>query len=252
METSPVTEISVAPVRAAYWNAVKPALLWFGTLVLLGMLFMFGAILEKFGIPRGKILLVAALLPFHLLTKFIMLFGMSATASSIIMAFLLLITHSLNITMSMKRIVSRFGAHHPTVCEHKRLIRVASASVILIVLAIETIPWVGIRYLEEVYRDFGVKLPYATKFIINHGNWLRGENIGQVMPAVVYIAVVHLVVTLGVAWCVSRIARSSNFSKRRMPLFVLLIPGVIILLLILVANIIPLYAMAESLQGGKL
>jgi len=73
------------------------------------------------------------------------------------------------------------------------------AAVVIIAAAIVT----GIMYFiiprfEEIFRDFGVKLPWMTKFLIGTSNWIAGKNVGQVVPGAIYILFSPLIIFFGV------------------------------------------------------
>lgn len=64
----------------------------------------------------------------------------------------------------------------------------------MVVVVVATLIVTGIMYFiipkfEEIFRDFGVKLPGMTRFLINTSNWVAGKNPGQAVPGVIYILV---------------------------------------------------------------
>lgn len=68
-------------------------------------------------------------------------------------------------------------------------------AVIVIATAIVTlIMYFIVPKFEEIFRDFGVKLPALTKFLINISNWIAGKDVGQVVPGAVYILFSPLVI----------------------------------------------------------
>ncbi len=68
-------------------------------------------------------------------------------------------------------------------------------AVIIIATAIVTlIMYFIVPKFEEIFRDFGVKLPALTKFLINISNWIAGKDVGQVVPGAIYILFSPLVI----------------------------------------------------------
>lgn len=72
-------------------------------------------------------------------------------------------------------------------------------AVIVIATAIVTlIMYFIVPRFEEIFRDFGVKLPILTKFLINVSNWIAGKNVGQVVPGAIYILFSPLIIFFGI------------------------------------------------------
>ncbi|MBC7834616.1 MAG: type II secretion system F family protein [Phycisphaerales bacterium] len=79
-------------------------------------------------------------------------------------------------------------------------------TVVIIALAIVTFIMVFIiPKFEEIFKDFGVKLPSVTRFLINTSRWVAGNNVGQAVPGWVYI----LVAPIGV-WLFIKFARKAT------------------------------------------
>jgi len=75
----------------------------------------------------------------------------------------------------------------------RRKIRAAMiypVAVVVIATAIVTFIMVFIiPKFEEIFRDFGVKLPGITRFLINTSGWVAGNRVGQAVPGWVYLLV---------------------------------------------------------------
>ncbi len=75
----------------------------------------------------------------------------------------------------------------------KRKIRAAMLYPIAVVV-ISTVIVTGIMYFiipkfQEIFRDFGVKLPLLTRYLIGLSSWIAGSNVGQGIPGWVFIVV---------------------------------------------------------------
>lgn len=70
--------------------------------------------------------------------------------------------------------------------------------VILVAMAILTFIMVFIiPKFEEIFRDFGVELPWLTLWLVNTSRWMAGTNAGQAVPGfVVVFAAIPFVIVL--------------------------------------------------------
>ncbi|MGE3108305.1 MAG: type II secretion system F family protein [Phycisphaerales bacterium] len=72
-------------------------------------------------------------------------------------------------------------------------------AVVIIATAIVTlIMYYIVPKFEEIFRDFGVKLPLLTKWLIGVSNWIAGKQVGQVVPGAIYILFSPLVIFFGI------------------------------------------------------
>lgn len=62
-----------------------------------------------------------------------------------------------------------------------------SVVVIIAVLILTFIMWFIIPKFEEIFRDFGVKLPMLTTYLIEASRWVAGQNPGQTIPGALIV-----------------------------------------------------------------
>lgn len=62
-----------------------------------------------------------------------------------------------------------------------------SVVVIVAVLIVTFIMWFIIPKFEEIFRDFGVALPWLTRWLIDTSAWIAGNKTGQSIPGAVWI-----------------------------------------------------------------
>lgn len=96
---------------------------------------------------------------------------------------------------------------------------------------------------EEIFKDFGVQLPDTALWLIGASRWVRGDQVGQVIPGLVFVAPVFLVF-LGAAVVLVLRERSG------LVLLGLVLLPILFLAMTIYAMFVPLVAMIESLQGG--
>lgn len=78
------------------------------------------------------------------------------------------------------------------------------------VIVISTVIVTGIMYFiipkfQEIFRDFGVKLPMLTRMLISLSSWIAGNNVGQAIPGWVFIVVSPLFI-----WGFVKLARKAK------------------------------------------
>ncbi|HPO93134.1 MAG TPA: type II secretion system F family protein [Phycisphaerales bacterium] len=94
----------------------------------------------------------------------------------------------------------------------KRKIRAAMLYPIAVVV-ISTVIVTGIMYFiipkfQEIFRDFGVKLPLLTRYLIGLSSWIAGNNVGQAIPGWVFIVFAPLFI-----WLFIKFARKAKPGK---------------------------------------
>ncbi len=73
----------------------------------------------------------------------------------------------------------------------------------IVVIAIAALILTGIMVFiipkfEEIFRDFGVKLPFLTVWLIDSSRWVAGNNPGQTVPGFVFVLAAPFVI--GFLW----------------------------------------------------
>src|SRR5262249_45722911 len=125
------------------------------------------------------------------------------------------------------------------------------ASIAAVVVSLGLILWIALAVprFEEIFRDFGVKLPVSVRATFTLASWLNGRNVGQVIPGWLLLLPVTLAAFFG---CV---VLGRHRSVRSLAAIILVLYSLVVFLFLLLSAtgvFVALTAMIESMQGGKL
>jgi type II secretory pathway component PulF len=116
-------------------------------------------------------------------------------------------------------------------------------------LGIVVVMLVMVPKFEEIFRDFGVGLPWFARVVIGASQWLSGSNPGQTLPGVMFIGPLLLLLFVALA------ALGVN-SRTRLLAIILLGAMCVLGVALFAAGFASIQAamssMTQSLQGGKL
>jgi type IV pilus assembly protein PilC len=78
---------------------------------------------------------------------------------------------------------------------------------------------------SEIFKEFGVKMPAITLFLVNSSNWLAGQRPGQTIPGAIYIVAAPILAFI--FWKIIRKAPPGRAITDRMVMWIPVIGGLI-------------------------
>ncbi|MBS0197565.1 MAG: hypothetical protein JSR77_12495 [Planctomycetes bacterium] len=222
----------------AYRRAVTPAFLWLACIIGATALAMIAVPLQSLRVPWiDGILVPAARFPLWAMSQ------LPGHASPLLM----FAVHAFVVLLTMRRVFNCFGPGTPEASAHDTGFAGAAISLLLVVVAVETVPTLVVPPMEERFADFGVAVPWVTVKLIHVSRWAVGSNPGQVVPGVGLLSAIHLGVTLLLARCVMS---SAPITCKKLCTGAIYLGVGILLTIEFVALLIPVVQMIESLKGG--
>jgi hypothetical protein len=124
----------------------------------------------------------------------------------------------------------------------------AAAGVAAVMWIMASAAWLVIPKFQEIFTEFGVVLPASASAILGFSRWLWGQNPGQSMPGLVFVAMPWLALLIIPAW----LGISGRVRGLAIAWLLALAIGCLLLLLILVgAMFSPIVSLIESLQQAN-